>query len=161
MISLRQLGGWIIVGAVVGFTYTQASNYFAKERVNDGVVSSTSEVTSGMTASKDFVGVCSGMDISDAEVHLIAVSECMGRVRGFVDGHHLTVAMNRMAGAKSVNLWCMPDKLTSGQLLTEVMDWADTHPDEYVKIRTNVDDNNSATAVMIEALHTAYPCVNS
>lgn len=155
-----RIGGWIVVALVVGSVYVLANSYFEQKRAADGF-SQTTEVSVDSARSKDFIGVCSGMDMSNDEVVLIALSECMGRVRGFVDGHHMTVAVNRMAGAKSVNLWCMPAKVSSDQLLTTIMDWADANPDDYVDVRAQMDDNNSATAIMIRALRSAYPCVNS
>ncbi len=158
---ITKVAGWSAVALVVGAAYMLASNYFTQKRLDDGITQSHS--ITDTSYSKDFVGVCSGIDMTNPEVHLIAVSECMGRVRGFVDGHDLTVAMIQMAsGNKRSNaLWCMPTNVTSDQLLSDVMDWADRNPSAYVEVRSKMDDNNSATAVMIRALRETYPCANS
>ena len=152
---------WAVIACIIVAAYGLSSQYYEEKRRADGVDMVGQVTAIDSTRSKDFIGVCSGMDMSNAEVHVVALSECMGRVRGFVDGHHLTVAMNQMAGTKSVKLWCMPNKVSSDQLLTNVMDWADANPDDYVDIRSKMDDSNSATAIVIRALRITYPCVNS
>lgn len=151
---------WAVGLLVIGAVYVLTDSYFERNRLEGGIVQPT-ELSVDSPTSKDFIGACSGMDMSNVEVHVVALSECMGRVRGFVDGHHLTVAMNQLVGVKSVNLWCMPLKTSSDQLLTNMMDWVDANPSEYAVIRSKVGDDNSATAVMIQALRTTYPCVNS
>ena len=152
--------GWTLIVCVIMVVYGFSDRYFETVRAEDGIVVGQS-LNSDSSMSKDFIGTCSGMDVSNPDVHLVALSECMGRVRGFVDGHTMTVAMNRLAGAKSITLWCMPTKVSSDQLLTNIMDWVDANPEDYNDVRSKMDDNNSATAVMIRALRTTYPCVNS
>lgn len=152
--------GWIFVVVAIVLTYGLSSQYYEDKRKAEEVGTTPVTLTDS-SRSADFIGVCSGMDISNPEVQLMAMSECMGRVRGFVDGHHTTIAMNSIAGTKSISLWCMPNKVSTGQLLTEVMDWADTHPKEYVRIRSSMDDDNGAMAIMIKALRVTYPCANS
>lgn len=159
-VVMHGLGGALIVCVIV-VTYGFSSRYYESKRVADGIVEVSQPQSGGSPRSKDFIGACSGMDVSNPEVHLVALSECMGRVRGFVDGHMMTVAMNQMAGVRSVNLWCMASSKTSDQLLTNIMDWADANPEDYTNIRSKMDDENGATAVMIRALHATYPCVNS
>ncbi len=159
--TIVRIGGWIAVALVIGSVYVLTDSYLEQKRVEDGIVPLQTKTPVESAHSKDFIGVCSGMDLTSPEVHIVALSECMGRVRGFVDGHNMTVAMNQMAGAKSIKLWCMPTQVTTDQLLTNVMDWADSNPDDYVDIRASMDDANSATAIVIRALRTTYPCVNS
>lgn len=153
--------GWALTACVIVVVYGFSDRYYEAKRVADGIVDVGQPINTDSTMSKDFIGACSGMDVSNPDVHLVALSECMGRVRGFVDGHMMTVAMNQLAGAKSINLWCMPTKVSSDQLLTNIMDWVDANPEDYTDVRSKMDDNNGATAVMIRALRTTYPCVNS
>lgn len=148
----------VVVACVMIVVYGFGGRLTEERQVNGGDMQ---RVKTDSPQSKDFIGACSGMDVSNPEVHLLALSECMGRVRGFVDGHAVTVAMNNHVGVQSVNMWCMPAKTSTDKLLTDIMDWADANPQAYTNIRAKMNNSNGATAIIIKALRTTYPCANS
>lgn len=113
-------------------------------------------------ASVQFIGDCAGMDMSVPGVYLVGVSECMGRVRGLVDGHNMTVAMSKMISAKNaeLQLWCIGADVTAEEMLDEVMDWVDADPKRYQDIMETTDGNNGSMIATVKALREAYPCPN-
>lgn len=155
--------GYVAIACVTIGMFNLSSGYYEDRRMTDGIANVSQHEIKESSPAQDFIGVCSGMDLTHPDVHVVALSECMGRVRGFVDGHNLTIAIVQITdNSKRANtMWCMPTQVSTGQLLTDIMDWVDQNPNEYVKIRSNVDDDNSATAVMIQALRTTYPCANT
>lgn len=117
-----------------------------------------------MTApSVHFIGMCSGMAMDDPDVQLVAVAGCMGRVRGFVDGHDMTISMGQIAGRGNdiPHMWCVTAATTTNQLMTDIMDWVEAHPKEYRGIIDTVGDADAAMVITVKALHAAYPCVNT
>lgn len=116
------------------------------------------------SASEYFIGECAQMDMTNPSVRLYAVSECVGRVRGFVDAHNVMVAMVARAasrqGSNAIRLFCVDPNIEADKLVASIMDWADAHVNEYTNIMLS-DPRDGATVVIITALHAAYPCANT
>jgi hypothetical protein len=166
--ALQYIERAALVVLVITVAYLGSSKYSEHQRVADGV--SVSEVSLPAPTSKTeldpsahFVSVCSGMDITVKGVWLSAVSECIGRVRGFVDGHNLmSEVVTRVSGRnQAIQIFCVDSTVGSDQLITTVMDWADAHRDEYIDTIKQSDPRNAATIVMIKAFKSAYACANT
>lgn len=137
--------------------------------VNSAPITPTVEVAKTTTTEKDavaihFIGECAQMNMTDPKVRMYAVSECVGRIRGFVDGHNITVAVAARAagnqGAKAVRLFCVGPNVETEKLVAAVMDWAGDHVSEYTRVMA-ADPQDGATIIMIKALHDTYPCANT
>lgn len=105
-------------------------------------------------ASQSFLSLCSGLDASVEAIRTIALANCLGRTRGFIDGHQLTVKM--MPSMKP--MWCVKQNVTDSQLLDTIMTWYTQHPTSVKKITDDLDGINAATAVMMVAASATYPC---
>lgn len=154
--------------------YNTANNYFEKQRALEYKQYHLTAVKSiGVKApnnnheldpSAHFIGECSGMDLSDSTVYLVAVSECVGRVRGFIEGHNLMVSMLRMAdnnNAKNAQLFCVDSNVEAAVVVTSIMDWSDANYTEYANTVEAADPASLATIIMIKALKANYACANT
>lgn len=155
-----------VAAIVVASGYKVSEAYVAAEREADlREVQLAAEPTRATIkdASVQFISDCAGMDLSVPGVYLVGVSECLGRVRGLVDGHNMTVAMGKMMSAKNaeLQLWCIGADVAAEEMLDEVMDWVDADPKRYRDILETTDGNNGSMIATVKALREAYPCINS
>ena len=82
MLKLLKLVAMIIgIGVTIAFVYALASEYFGGQRAAD--LPANPHVV-------HFVGTCAGYDMSNPELQPYAVAECLGRLRGFIDGNAFT-----------------------------------------------------------------------
>lgn len=160
------LGVAIVAAALMTVYDTMADRYFGANGDGDSrkvlLINADAHVTV-KDASVQFIGDCAGMDMTVPGVYLVGVSECMGRVRGLVDGHNMTVATGKMMSAKNaeLQLWCIGADVTAEEMLDEVMDWVDADPKRYQDILKTTDGNNGSMIATVKALRAAYPCINS
>ena len=173
--SLFQYAMFILAAFLAIFVaYDTATEYFEQKRVMeykqhhaDAVKSITVKSPNGnheLEPSSHFIGECSDMDLSDSTVYLVAVSECVGRVRGFIEGHNLMISMLRMAGnnnARNAQLFCVGPNVEASDVVTSIMDWSDANYAEYANTVDAADPSSLATIIMIKALKANYACANT
>lgn len=165
----------LVIAGVAFAAYLIAGQYFDNgpsikaAEADDLIVGAPTEIKSSPTkvdTSVLFMQECSGMDLNHPApgVQIAAASECVGRVRGFVDAHNLMVAMVAYSAGKrsgdSIQLFCVASDIEADKLVATIMDWADAHKEDYTKI-VDADPTNAANIVILKALHEAYPCINS
>lgn len=154
--------------------YNTSTNYFEKKRALEhkqqhGAAVKNIEVkapngTHELEPSAHFIGECSDMDLSDPTVYLVAVSECVGRVRGFIEGHNLMISMMGMASnsnTKKLQLFCVGPNVEAADVVTSIMDWSDSNYVEYANTVETADPSSLATIIMIKALKANYTCANT
>lgn len=112
--------------------------------------------------SVQFLSLCSGLeDMTNETVQLVAVASCLARVRGFVDGHQVTIRMQK-PGANTIHaLWCVDATVTDKEVLDSVMSWVDANPADYKKIIDAMPGTTAALAITTKAVHDAYPCTGA
>lgn len=156
--------GFVIVTLCI-VTYVSYDRYLTLKREVELNASTVTTQSSGQLDPNapvvHFVGQCSGLDMSIESAHLNAVSHCLGRIQGFVDGHSMSVAMVQLSANKGIKMWCMAPTVTTEQLFTAVLGWIDNHPDEYIDINSNLDGNTASMVTVVKALQAEFPCVNS
>lgn len=108
-----------------------------------------------------FVELCTGLTLT-SQTAPVAVSYCLGNVRGFADSHTLTVrlasAMNQQV-ADGLVLWCIDRSISDKQLLDSVVAWFASNAERVRELTSEYKDTPSArTAVLIAALHGSFPC---
>lgn len=112
--------------------------------------------------SVQFLSLCSGLeDMTNETVQLVAVASCLARVRGFVDGHQVTVRMQKPGVSAIPALWCVDADVTDKELLDSVLQWVDSNPSDYAKIIAAMPGTTAALAVTTKAVHDAYPCTGA
>jgi len=88
----------------------------------------------------------------------------MGRVRGYADGHAMTIRLMQLAAKEQSvpailePLWCVPATVTDRDLLKGVVEWTETHPVAFKKLATKYPGTTGSLAVITEALRTQYQC---
>lgn len=112
--------------------------------------------------SVQFLSLCSGLeDMTNETVQLVAVASCLARVRGFVDGHQVTIRMQKPGVNAIPALWCVDSDITDKELLDSVLTWVDTNSGDYKKIIEAMPGTTAALAVTTKAVHDAYPCTGA
>lgn len=104
-----------------------------------------------------FLEQCSGLKNEET----VALAYCMGRIRGLADGHQLTTRIVKTdnPSGKNVELWCIDEKTTDGQLYDAVITWVVNNPTRYQKIsEPYTDDQSKSMAAIIAGLHDSFPC---
>ena len=104
-----------------------------------------------------FLTACSGITITDATSQSIAYGVCMGYVRGFADGHQVTVDTIQRANQTStdipvIRLWCIPPSTTNSEVMKVVVQWIATYPSTHDDIMRQFNGINAATAVVVKSL---------
>lgn len=114
--------------------------------LSNGEIVSAAEVT--------FLEQCSAIKITEDVTWSLAYANCLGRVRGIVDGHALT-----MVASKAQPWWCVPHKVSDGEVYHAVLSWATKYPREVANInKQSKTQIEAATVVTLRALIQAYPC---
>lgn len=143
------------VCAIVVLVYIAVSAFFEQRRAADGIM------PAAQSASVHFIGLCSGYDMSNEDLQLIGTAECLGRVRGFVDGSAVANQIAHSASGNSFSLWCVNPSNGADKVLSAIMDWVDANPNEYAQVVQTAAPNNAATIVIMKALRSSYPCINT
>lgn len=131
--------------------------------------STSNEKVSLSTDITEFFKLCTGVEIIDKETGYLAISNCMGRVRGLVDGHQMTVVMQQRYATEdrkqpAPQLWCVDEKVNDKQVLDTVLNWVNNNPAEFEQIVSTLGTDKSATtamAITVKALHQSFPCSNA
>lgn len=110
------------------------------------------------TGAVHFIQICSGITISQddntgLQDGIIAVANCLGRIRGYADGSMVTSEVTQTA-----KLWCVPAAQTDQQVMATVLEWIDKNPERYEKFVNAFDDRTAAAATIIQALRETYTC---
>jgi hypothetical protein len=107
-----------------------------------------------------FLNACSGVTITSANSQLVAYTNCMGRIRGYSDGHMLTVALhNEIFKTDKVKpMWCVPSSQTDGEVIQSVLGWIDANPAVYTSNNTQYTGLSGAYANITRALVDQYGC---
>lgn len=106
-------------------------------------------------ASNAFIAACAG--VSETNNDVIAYANCLGRISGVSDGHQFTAQLTGDMRS-DIELWCTPPRTTDGALMATVLNWIESNPDRYSEIMVQLHAPTGAVAVIIAALHDAYPC---
>lgn len=112
----------------------------------------------GITA--DFFKRCAGQPYTDVSAGQ-DIAMCGARISGFVAGHDLAMEQIQATVDSQARLWCIPDDVTEATYVTTIHSWAEANPNKYQKIVDSMSQSNDATvatAVIIAALHSTYPC---
>lgn len=154
--------GSIVIGVVILSTYVIADRYFTLKREHDFAANNVSIPAASQPNSIKFLGQCSNIEMSnDRDMMLIAMSGCLGRVRGFVEGYNLTKDAVESSFNTKIQLWCIPPDADSHKMLVGILDWVDNNPQQYDKITNGAAPENQAMIMVVAALHAMYPCINS
>lgn len=108
----------------------------------------------------NFLASCSGVTATTPNSKLVSYANCMGRTRGYSDGHAVTVMLhNQIYKADKIKqLWCIPQDHTDGEVIQTVLSWVDRHPIDYANLTTQYSGLSGAYAVTTKALVEYYPC---
>lgn len=155
---------WSIVGVmIISLTVlsiiraTQRSPAPANQRAGDHIGLAPPATTS--VGAVRFLEMCTGITIKDEAVRLIAVSNCLGRIRGFADGHLMTVRLADASGKDGLQLFCIDEKQTDRQVYEAVAGWVAMNPVRFDEIAIQYQSPaTAAMAINVAALHAAFPC---
>lgn len=119
----------------------------------------------GLTpAQQRLLSLCTGLELTEEpvtnELAAIAVSNCIGRIRGLADGHTMTAHLvaAKLQNAPDVRLWCIEEQVSDKQLLDTVVSWVEQNPARVKEIIGKFTDTNAATSMIVTALNHSYPC---
>lgn len=152
---IESVAAMVALTVLIVLAYTAATSFFEQRRVADG------DEPTERSASVQFVEMCAGHSMDTEELQLLAVSGCIGRVRGFVDGSAFVNHVVQTVGGRSVSVWCVSPNLTTDKILDAIMDWVDAHPEEYYNTVREYGPESAANVVMIKAIRSSFPCTNS
>lgn len=107
-----------------------------------------------------FLSSCSGVTITSPNTKLVAYANCMGRVRGYADGHMISVMLhNAVSHNNDIDvLWCIPQSQTDGQVIQSVLSWIDLNKADFTGITHQYKGVTGAYTVITKALVDKYPC---
>jgi Rap1a immunity proteins len=146
----------LIVGLSILCTYVVIENN--KKQITTLAITPNSLLSSPETR---FIEICSGLSSTDNNFAVLGVSNCLGRIQGFSDGHLLTVQLVNVSSpevGKGLELWCLSNPKNAKQLLDAVFTWVKQNPDQMNKTIIDTGEVNGTMMIIIEALHSAYPC---
>lgn len=103
-----------------------------------------------------FVELCSSIKITTDDVGLVAVSNCLGRVRGYADGVTMMAELNKVN-----HIWCINQHHTDRMLMEKVINWVESNTEQYKRFVDQLDIQTAASAVIIKGLQSGYPCKNT
>lgn len=106
--------------------------------------------------SSEFLLMCSGKEPT-AEQTKSAVEICAARVRGFADGHAMTMRIHE-AKLNVKPLWCIDQNTTDSTVLATVLRWTDENPDKFWTIAKDANVPTATLMVVVAALHHKFPC---
>lgn len=114
----------------------------------------------GELPSSQFLQICSGLNNYTETNRLMARANCLGRVRGYADSHEQTIKMLQQTYAisQSSQLWCIPRDITDNELLTTIVNWADSNVSAFEVITDTYSGSAGAMGVLAAALKATYPC---
>lgn len=142
---------------VIGFFSSRSQPHIDRELVQQKIPLKEIRAT---PPSARFLEMCSGIQLTE-EVAPIATANCLGRIRGLSDGHLMTV---RLAAAdpssrSNIQLWCINTTTTDKQVFDAVSTWTTENETRFNEIVSQYESVPTATmAVIVAALHAAYPC---
>jgi hypothetical protein len=157
----------IAVAVALGVTLMVLSTYKSVDIVQQAPIKFDKLIDENDTRVVQFLQLCSGLhipstptpsDMNFPEI-TIAVAHCIGRVQGLVDGHQITVAYQKQQNKPNIeHLWCVNPTTAGGALLESVFNWSDANPLEFDQIANRYTGTSAATAIIIRAISTTYPC---
>jgi hypothetical protein len=101
-----------------------------------------------------FLELCTGVSIVSRGSQDIAYANCLGRVRGFIDGHAMTVVAN----PDIEPLWCVNQMQPDIEVYNEIVDWVVKNPVKYKSIAAAAPPATASMMVAIAAAHERFPC---
>lgn len=161
--KLRQLAWWGVLGAVVGvaslLNQTSASLMETHHNLPDSPPST-------LPNSLRFIELCTGVRLETetaksrpSDVNMIAISNCLGRTRGYVDGHQMTMELNKAIGIQGGRrMWCVTQDVEDKDVLEAVMAWSDANPKEFAELTKQYNGLTASTAITMRAVSQKYPC---
>lgn len=112
-----------------------------------------------------FITACGGFQVSTKMDMLIATTSCMGRARGFIDGHQMTIHLQHqfardMKSVPMTGMWCVPPSTTDGQVMSAVVSWIRANPTQFHEVYDKYADRPLAAALSIisVSIHQTFPC---
>lgn len=119
----------------------------AKQQYSIGQETQTSDLA------VHFIELCSGIEMTDDNVGLVAVANCLGRVRGYADGAMLAAEVEH-----NQKLWCVSEVQRDRDVLNAVLAWIERNPDRYAAFVDNLDPRTAASAAIIQGLRETFTC---
>ena len=111
------------------------------------------------TPSIKFLEMCSSIKITTQNSLLMAESNCLGRISGYVAGHEMTMELTKLYSPTSMpKLWCVPSNVVDGQLLQSVLKWISLNEGEFQTIRSKYKDSDASMLIISKALANTYIC---
>jgi hypothetical protein len=111
---------------------------------------------------RQFLQQCSNIEVHDATTNSFAYGVCLGYARGLVEGHQVTVELERLTSTtpshKPRQLWCVPPNATGATLMQTILVWIERNPVRYKELMTRFVGTNAAAAVIFAAAIQGYPC---
>lgn len=117
------------------------------------------------------IQVCSGIPVADQQYpSAIAIAHCGARLKGIVEGHQLTLKLvNQLVSnatsttdaaefTKMSQFWCIDQSVSTQQLLMTFNQVVTNNKVLLDKVSSIQDPDNAALALIVGALHVAYPC---
>lgn len=144
-IALSVIGGFAVAVAALTSLYL-----WQVSQSEDAFTSSPGE--------SQYIQLCSGLTNQDQATYLIGVANCLGRIRGFVDSHQMTIKMQPTSAHAVSPLWCVDSSVTDKEVLDAVTDWYVENLEESKTIASQLDSVNAATAIAVRAIHETFPC---
>lgn len=114
----------------------------------------------------ELLALCTGItDISNAGVRTMAIAHCSGKVRGFIDGHVMTVALLRSGNPVFQTLsplWCVSPRVPAIELYHNTLAWMVAENEAYEQLKGKTSGKEQTFAfVMLASLRMGYPCGQS
>lgn len=110
-----------------------------------------------------FVAVCSTtkkISKEGATEREVNIANCLGRMRGFVEGHMATTeladAMKKNGILGNLQLWCVPDTFEERDLVVAVLSWIQKNQKDF-EVATK--EPAGALKIVMQAMNKTYPCV--
>lgn len=100
-----------------------------------------------------FIEICSGIEMKTEAEGMLAVSNCLGRIRGYADGVALHAELHH-----TPKLWCIDTAKTDQDVMNAVLTWVDNNTERYAVYVQSLDSRTAASATIIQGLRESFIC---
>ena len=106
----------------------------------------------------ELLTMCTGLTALDPDVKPLAIASCLGRIRGFSDGHQMTTRMLSETEANRIALWCVSPQTTDIEVFQSVVKWSEANPERFYVLSKSAAAPTATMLIVVAALHAQYPC---
>lgn len=147
---------FLLLALVVHFGFTNA--VFAQQDDDDAP-----PLAEAKKMDTDFIQLCSDLTIKDKDDYNVAVSACMGYIRGVADSHRLTVDVISEKHNDVKKVWCVPLKESDGKMFINIVNLIESNYEYYQKLKELIKQKADPVvsvrlAILFTFLNSAYPC---